>query len=220
MKLGLIAVLTGAAMLTAAGAVTAYQELDAFSAGGLGPADRFAALRSKSYHAAPSLLGKRLVLDACVEAIGGLYGRMQAEADRRLVFEHCRSEADAIARDMPSYAYAHYVGARTAALLGDVAGFNARVARSQITGPNEQWVAELRVALVEDNFEVIAPDVAERHLADLRLLVASQRGIASISSRYIKVPAFRERITAIVETMPEADQARFVANVRYAAGAA
>ncbi|MDX6767093.1 MAG: hypothetical protein SFU85_09905 [Candidatus Methylacidiphilales bacterium] len=219
MKLGLIAVLTGAAMLTAAGAVTAYQELDAFSAGGFGPADRFAALQSQSYHAAPSLLGKRLVLDACVEAIGGLYGRMQAATDRQAVFEHCRSEADAIARDVPSYSYAYYVGARAAALLGDAGGFNRRILFSQMTGPTEQWVAELRAALVEDNIGSITPEVAQRHLADLRLLVGSQRGIASISSRYIKEPAFRERITAIVETMPEADQARFVANVRYAAGA-
>src|SRR5690349_1334624 len=97
MRLGGIAVLAGAAMLAAAGAVTAYQELEVFTAGGLGAADRFAALENQTYHDAPSLLAKRLVLDACVEAIGGLYGRMQAGDSRKSVFAHCRAEADSIA---------------------------------------------------------------------------------------------------------------------------
>jgi hypothetical protein len=217
MKLGLIAVLAGSALLAAAGTVTAYQELDVFSAGGLGRADRFAALAAQNYRHAPSLLGKKLVLDACVEAIAGIYGRMQPGDQRLRVLEHCRSEAGSIVAEVPSHTYAYYVGALSAAGLDDRAGFNANLLRSQMTGPNEQWVAELRANLVETHFASAAPEVLERHQADLRLLVASARGIASISDRYIDEPAFRERITAIVETMPQADQVRFVSTVRRAA---
>jgi hypothetical protein len=216
-RLGLITLLAGSVMLAAAGAVTAYQEFDVFAAGGLGPADRFAALERGSYHDAPSILSKQLVLDACVEGIGGIYGLMQPGDARQAVLEHCRIEADAIAAEAPSYAYAHYVGALAAAGLGDADGFNARILRSQITGPNEQWVAELRAALVEDQLAAASPEVMARHSADLRLLVASARGIASISRRFVREPDFRERITTIVETMSEADQAKFVSRVRQAA---
>jgi hypothetical protein len=216
-RLGLIAVLAGSALLAAAGAVTATQEFEVFAAGGLGAADRFAALEARDYHDAPSLLSKRLVLDACVEAIAGLYGRMQAGGRRDAVLGHCRREADAIADEVPGYAYAHYVGALAAARLGDMAGFNQRVLSAQVTGANEQWVAELRADLVEDHLSAASTEVSRRHEADLRLLVASGRGIASISKRYVRQPDFRERITRIVEAMPEADQARFVSTVGRAA---
>lgn len=216
-RLGLITILAGSLVLAAAGAVTAYQEFDVFAAGGLGPADRFVALQRGTYRAAPSILAKQLVLDACAEGIRGVYGLMQAGEDRRGVLEHCRTEADAIAAEAPSYAYAHYIGALATAGLDDKDGFNARILRSQITGPNEQWVAELRAALVEDQFATAAPEVIARHDADLRLLVGSARGIASISRRYVRQPDFRERIIAIVETMPEVDQAKFVSRVRQAA---
>lgn len=217
MKLGLIAVLAGSALLAAAGTVTAYQELDVFSAGGFGRADRFAALSAQGYHHSPSLLGKKLVLDACVEAISGIHGRMQPSDQRVRALEHCRHEAASIAAEAPSYSFAHYVGALAAAGLGDRDGFNASLLRSQITGPTEQWVAALRADLVETHFAAASADVLARHEADLRLLVASGRGITGLSDRYIDEPAFRERITAIVETMPEADQARFVSTVRRAA---
>jgi len=216
-RLGLIAVLASGLLIGAAGAVTAYQEFDVFAAGGLGPADRFAALRHGDYHDAPSILAKRLVLDACVEATNGVYGIMQAAADRTEMLEHCRDEADRIAAEVPAYAYAHYVGALAAARLGDTEGFNSRILRSQVTGANEQWVAEQRVALVEGQFDIATLEVLARHDADLRLLVASNRGIDSISRRYVERPDFRERITAIVETMPPEDQSRFLSRVRRAA---
>lgn len=216
-RLGLITLFAGSAMLAAAGAVTAYQEFEVFATGGLGPADRFAALEQRAYHDAPSLLAKRLVLDACVEAIAGLYGRMQGTQSRSAVLEHCRREADGIAREVPGYAYAHYVGALGSIGLGDSAGFNQRIRAAQVTGVNEQWIAELRVGLVEDHLADVTPEIAAHHAEDLRLLAGSARGVASISSRYVREPDFRERITAIVETLPEAEQQRFVTVVGQAA---
>ena len=216
-RLGLIAVLAGGLVLGAAGAVTAYQEFEVFAAGGLSPADRFAALVQGSYHAAPSILGKRLVLDACLEATNGFFGMMQPGADRTAMLEHCRAEADRIAAEVPSYAFAHLIGALAAAKLGDADGFNRRMLQAQITAPNELWVAELRVPVVEDQIANISPEVLARQEADLRLMVASNRGVASISERYIHEPDFRERITAIVETMPEAEQRKFISRVRQAA---
>lgn len=214
---GVIVVLIGAAMLTAAGAVAAYEEFSAFATGSQGSADRFAALQHGAYRAGPSHLAKQLVLDACLEGLRGVYGRMQPRASRAAVATNCVDQADAIAAEVPSFAYAYYVGALASAELGDVAGFNSRLLISQMTGPTEQWLAELRVDLAEDNFTALAPDVLSRHEADLRLLVVSGRGIASISNRYVRQPEFRARIAAIVESLSEEDQVRFVDRVRAAA---
>jgi hypothetical protein len=54
------------------------------------------------------------------------------------------------------------------------------------------------------------------HDDDLRMLVRSDRGIATIATRYVSDAAFRDRITAIVETMTPPDQQRFIGSVRNA----
>ncbi len=214
---GLITLLIGAALLAAGGAITAHAELNPFAVGATDAKSRFAALASNAYRPAASVLSKRLLLDTCLEAVTGIYGRLQPGEDRRTVVARCLEQADAIVAGAPSFSYGWYVGALAAAELGDVTGFNTRALQSQITGPTEQWMAELRAALVEDNIAVADDAVMARHAADLRLLVASPRGIRSISRRYVAEPAFRARIAAIVEAMPEADQARFVATVRESA---
>lgn len=216
---GLFGVLLAAALLAAGGVATAYQELLPFVAGGLTAESRYASLLNGNLLSGQSLLSKHLVLDTCHEALTGVYGRMQPAETRTPVLERCRSGADEIVAGAPSYAFGWYVGARAAAELGDLPGFNRRLLRSQVTGPTEQWVAELRAALVEDNYAGADDAVRVRHDDDLRLLVISARGIDSIARRYVDDPAFRERITAIVETLPEADQARFVARVRLGAEA-
>jgi hypothetical protein len=213
-RLALIAIIVGAGLLGGGGAITAYDELNPFAAGGTTPASRFAALAEGAFVPGPSLLAKRLLLDTCLEAIAGAYGRLQAAGDRRPVLQHCLDYADAIVGEAPSYAYGWYVGALAAAEMDDVPGFNARLHNAQIIAPAEQWVAGLRVGLLEDHMSDAMDEVRARHESDLRLLVASARGIASIAERYLRDPAFRERIGAIVESMPEADQARFVATVR------
>jgi hypothetical protein len=216
-RFGLFSVLAAAAMLACAGAVTAFDELGVFRVGGITPASRFAALAADHYRPAASTLSKTLLLETCAEAISSTYGRLQRAEARHAVAENCLKQADAITAAAPSLSYGWYVGAMAAARLGDQAGFNARLLRSQITGPAEQWIVEQRAGLVEDNFAVADAEVRTRHDGDLRLLVTSVRGIASISGRYVREPEFRERITAIVETMPEADQARFVTQVRSSA---
>ncbi len=216
-RLGIPGVILVSGALALGGLATAYEEIESFAAGGMTPAARFAALGDTGARWAPSLLSKRLVLDTCLEAINGPYGKLQPGESRRIVIENCRTSADAIVSETPSLSFGWFVGALAAASLGDTGGFNTRVRNSQITGPAEQWVAELRIKLVEDNYASAAPDVLTRHHADLRLLVASPRGISSIADRYANMPDFRGRIAAIVETLPEADQARFVAEVRRAA---
>ena len=92
---------------------------------------------------------------------------------------------------------------------------NEHLHTSQATGKASQWVAEQRVALAEYYREHLDERVLAGNDADLEMLVRSQRGIGSIATRYVNDPAFRERITAIVETMPEDIQRRFIGVLRY-----
>jgi hypothetical protein len=213
----LLVLLLASVLLSLGGIVTALRELNVFAVGSPTPEGRFEALLAGDYDPGPSPLSQRLLLDTCNEAISGIYGRLQVGERRRLVLERCREAADAIVADAPSTSFAWYIGALAASALGDAEGFNARVLRSQITGPTEQWIAERRANLVEDNYAAADAEVLARHQRELRLLVASQRGISSIARRYVNDPGFRERVTQIVETMSEADQRRFVSSVRRAA---
>lgn len=193
------------------------REASPYFSTGIEDAERFAALADKVPTPGLSIASERLVLDNCVRVISSLYGRLQPGGRKTEVSSNCLAAADASVRQNPSSSYAWYVGALTSGLAGDTAGMNERLLKSQQTGPTEQWIAELRVPLAEDHLADLAPDVRANHDRDLRMLVASLRGIASIAGRYVNQADFRERITSIVETMPEADQRRFVSQVGTAA---
>lgn len=206
--------------LVGGGAWVGLREASPYFTTGIEDAERFAALAEKAPSPGLSIASERLVLDNCVRAISSLYGRLQSASRKAAVSGNCLKAADAIVQQSPSSSYAWYVGALTSELTDDTAGMNERLLKSQETGPTEQWIAELRVPLAEDHLSDLTPDVRANHERDLRMLVATVRGIASIANRYVGEADFRERITAIVETMPEGDQRRFVSQVGAAANRA
>lgn len=207
------AILLLSLVLLGAGAWVGFREALPYFSRGIEDAERFTALAQAVPAPGPSIASERLILDNCVRTISSTYGRLQSAARKAEANGNCLKAADAAVRVNPSSSYAWYVGALSSALTGDIAGMNARLLRSQQTGPSEQWIAELRVPLAEDHLGDLTPDVRANHDSDLRMLVASTRGIASMADRYVRQADFRERITAIVETMPEEDQRRFVSRV-------
>ena len=96
--------------------------------------------------------------------------------------------------------------------------FNAALRQSQLTGPNEQWIARFRVNLAETYFSQLDAKTVESEAADLKLLASSERGVELIAQRYIANPDFRARITAIVENMPQDRQIVFLRNVKKSMG--
>lgn len=211
------AILVLSLALVGAGAWVGVREASPYFNAGIEDAERFASLVEKIPSPGPSIASERLVLDNCVRTISSLYGRLQPSERRAAVSSNCLKAADTIVRQSPSSSYAWYVGALTSELTHDTLGMNERLLQSQETGPTEQWIAELRVPLAEDHLADLTPEVRANHDRDLRMLVATVRGIASIAERYVGQADFRERITAIVETMPEDDQRRFVSKVGAAA---
>src|SRR5690606_28801996 len=89
-------------------------------------------------------------------------------------------------------------------------GMNARLWRSRITGPNELWIVMERVALSERHVGRLDDQGLAAEDADLRLMVVSSKGIRALARFYVSMAGFRERVTGIVETMPDRDQNRFL----------
>jgi hypothetical protein len=202
--------------LIAAGAWVAFREASPYLRGGIGDTERFAAIERAAPDPGPSIASQRLVLDNCVRTMTSLYARLQPSERRQVAIGNCLRTADGIATENPASSYAWYAGALASERLGDVSGMAARLVMSQKTGPTEQWIAELRVPLAEEHLATLGPQALANHERDLRMLVGSSRGINSIARRYVDVASFRERITAIVETMPETEQRRFVSRVETA----
>lgn len=164
-----------------------------------------------------STLTERLALLDCSAVLTSLDSAEMQEQPKELrdaVVPHCLLAADQIVAASPTNAFAWYVGALAATLQQDWSGFNMRVARAQVVDRTEQWVGQQRVALVENNYANADATSKAGNDADLRMLLGSIPGQHAIASRYWSDAAFRDRITAMVDTLPEATQKRFVSVVR------
>lgn len=211
------AILPVAACLALLGAWVVVQESRLYFVNGATSVSRVVALPDGE--AAPGLsnLTTQATLLDCATALSqmrSLEMRYHTDPEREAIPPRCLTIADDAVAAAPTNSYAWFVAAASAAAIGDWAAFNDRMAHSQVTGPTEQWIAQQRVEVVEDHYDKATPEVLAQHDADLHMLVASAAGIESIARRYVSVPGFRERITAIVETMPQSDQRRFISVVR------
>lgn len=127
---------------------------------------------------------------------------------------HCREIALSAVADYPTDSYAWSVAALASADVQDWPAMNSYLVRSQLTGPTEQWIAQTRVTVAQDNWAMLDDAAIVAAERDLRLMVVSIRGIRQLALRYIGDLEFRERIEALVATMPEENQRRFVSVVR------
>jgi hypothetical protein len=134
--------------------------------------------------------------------------------DRAVVLSGCGAVASGISATSPTQSFAYTIEAAVAAMSEDWPRFNDRLLLSYLTAPAEQWVAEWRVNMVEKFYDELDPTLLTRHEQDLRVMAASWAGLATLTTRYNRDPDFRERILAILETMPPYDQRRFIEYLR------
>lgn len=170
--------------------------------------------RQRDFDFGLSSYSKILVLTDCFRVVR-IYGAsdMMDEAVRNVV-TRCADQADDIVSTTPTDSFAWLVHAAASALLLDNENFNISLQKSQLTGPNEQWIARFRVNLAESNVSKLTPRTRQMEDADLGLLASSARGVKLIARRYISDPAFRARITAIVEKLPQDKQVIFLRTVK------
>ncbi|WP_439603092.1 hypothetical protein [Devosia sp.] len=201
-------------LVVAGSAYALFAESSPYLFAGKGIAQRIEVLAEGRLHPGLSRPAHDLVLDDCVTVASSLVGLTLPTSRRDAALATCGDAAARFAAQSPTYAYAYYVEALLAAERADPKAMNAALATSRALAPTEQWLAELRVKLAEDHLDQIQPAGLEGHAADLALLVGSQRGIRVIARRYAAIESFRERITAIVETLPVEQQKRFLAALR------
>lgn len=163
----------------------------------------------------------RSILGDCIGAMK-LYNSLTmlyaGEETRDGIVNNCLATADIIAEQSPTLSIAWFTGAYASILRDDVAGFNDRLQRSQLTAPNEQWIVDMRVDLAENNLAKLDTASLAAHEHDLKLMVLSAVGLRNVARRWISDEAFRGRITDILETMPQDAQQRFVINLRRTVG--
>ena len=183
----------------------------------LSEAARLSALRSAPPPVGLSTLAHGSVLDSCLQGVTSVAARLMAPSDRIAIAKSCQVASETISSTEPSNGYAMVVSAEVRAVQQDGVGFKRELLASQRVTPNEQWLGELRVRLVGEYPQFIDGDIIEAEAKDLRMLVASQRGIFSIASRYVTDPKFRGRVLGVVQQMPPTDQQRFIDQVKRAA---
>lgn len=204
--------------LAAAGGLVAFAEARPYFSGGVLASERFQAIAEDRLTPGPSTASQRLVLDSCLDAITSIYGRTQPAARRAAVHRTCMDLADRIVAVSPTHSYAWFIGALAAEHLDDLSGMSSRLARSQATGPTEQWIAELRVDLAERHLAALQDDARGGHDRDLAMLVASDRGVRTIARRYARDQSFRNRIVPLIETMSMEQQRRFLRSIAAVVG--
>jgi hypothetical protein len=207
-------VLAGSLALVIAGGVAAATEAQPFLAFSGSDAERLVALETPQQPPWQSAVARRVVLDTCLWATTSVFGRLAAVDQRQSVLAGCESYAADTLRDYPTHSFAAYIAALEAATLADQAHFVSYLSRSQDLGPNEGWIAELRVPLAEDHLDWLDQHAREGHDRDLGVLVQTQHGVALVARLYLRDDQSRNRIAAIVEGLPEAAQRRFVSAVR------
>jgi hypothetical protein len=153
----------------------------------------------------------------CDAALRGYYSLEMlyaGDAVRDRAIDVCDRVATRMVSIMPTQSFAWEIKAAAAARRSDWAVMNSALVQSSLTAPYEQWIAEKRAGLAEDNLPMLTPEGREAQGRDLQMLVTTRTGVASIARRYVGFPEFRDRIVALVEQMTPADQSRFLFNVR------
>lgn len=146
----------------------------------------------------------------CRDALTSVKLRAGPSADLRAAVATCRDAADDIVSDTPSSSIAWFTGAFASIIVGDVDGFNTRLLRAYLTGPNEQWLAELRFALAEDNYSRLEASIIPHYEHDLGLLLSSSQAVDLVTYRYMSATAdARARIGSVLAKLPPEIQDRF-----------
>lgn len=163
-----------------------------------------------------SIRGQYDLINRCRVSALSATGLLQDPAVRANLLEACAGHMRAILADSPGNAFAATALAEFGSRLKDPSMADA-LFLSQDIAPNEQWLAELRVRVFEDYANELPSTAQEREKKDIAILVLSSHGIRSMAQRYVRDPAFRERVVSVVETLPARDQNRFISAVNAAA---
>ena len=206
-----------AGLLLIVASFATYYELRPFIGAGSNRDARYLAYLESERSSGLSAFSKDIILRDCLSVVTSIHGRMQSGSDREKVMHNCQGAIKNITKNTPTHSFAWFTQALIASESSDIDEMNRSLIMSRLTGPNEQWIAEIRVELSEKYYSKLTSQNVTGNSQDLLVLVKSKRGVKTIARRYIQKPEFRERIGLLVEDLTEENQQRFVNNVRRAA---
>jgi len=195
----------------------AMRESQVYLAGGTSSVLRLAAITAQGSAIPLSYEGQRGTLADCelvTRSMNTMQMRKLPDDSPPQILANCLAIADAITAWAPTDSYAFIVAAQAIAQQGDVAAAIPRYIAAAETGPNEQWLGEMRVTFAEKYLDQLTPEALRLHEADLLMLAQSHKGIVYLAKRYVSYPEFRPRISAVFENVSGSFQSSFIFNVR------
>lgn len=159
-----------------------------------------------------------LVLMDCMHGMNRIWREGAVDQSKGAFYKSCHKLSSDVADATPVMGFAWFVKSRSAMGSLDAGTFNTALAMSQLTTPNEQWIAEKRAAAAEDYLGWLSAEGAAAHDKDLTLLAQSRSGSQFLAARYRSDLSFRERITSIVEKLDNGTQRKFLKNVKTVTG--
>jgi hypothetical protein len=204
-------------LVTLLGGWTAYQEAAPNFRGGATPIERLMAMPDGKAPAGLTLRSQRSALLDCEVALRS-YQSIQMQFQTQEAQQHianvCAELGARLSASNPSDPLAWLVVAAAAAHGNDLAKFNLGLERSQIVAPNEGWIASLRVDWAGKYAEALSPAASAGYDHDLANVAASYSAYWMLAGRYVDEPAFRQRMTTVLQTMPPESQAHFLGGVK------
>lgn len=210
--------IAGAAVLLM-GARTMYLEATPNMRGGSTAISRIANMADGSAPIGLTLLTQHHALLDCEQTLRSsvsLEIQYLSPDQRERLPKTCAQMARNIVARSPADSFAWFVSAAAAAAMSDPLALNADLERSQVTGPNEGWLASMRLELAENNLASLNASTLATHQQDMRIVAATGGYISSVARRFVLDEDFRQRMSAALENMTAKDQARFLSAVRAA----
>ncbi|MDB5622807.1 MAG: hypothetical protein JWR39_1370 [Devosia sp.] len=204
--------------LTLGAAYAAWQESSAYLSGSGTVQNRMLSILAGERQPGLATKTRLDTLNDCRAAIGSFAEAYLAPAERETLRSTCREWGEAVVAEAPASSFGWALLAFLRGAVGDSAGRNAALARSQGTGPYEAWIATYRVGLATPVLAELDQAASAALDADLQVLASSFDGLQSLAQRYATHIPLRERITAAVETLPDDRQSYFLAQVKTALG--
>ena len=207
------AILSGCALIFASFALLA--EAGAVLGAGHSHETRMTALSQERPRIGLSTDSTWRVLDLCRNTLAHPDFEAAPEERRARVLAHCQAQVAHAARRAPTDGYVPLMQAVLDRQNGAVIEMLANVDRSRALAPQELWLASLRNAMIEPFESFLTAEEFLGQNADFAVMAQSRSGVRVLASRYLAQPAFRERITSIVETLSPDEQRRFLRDIRF-----
>jgi hypothetical protein len=126
----------------------------------------------------------------------------------------CGQLATSVLGRAPIDSFAWLIRAAASAEEGEEPGFNTALRSSQLSGPNEGWLASMRLEVGEANWSLLSADTLIGHERDMQVAASAYIYAPVVARRYVSDTAFRARMNKVLETMQPASQRRFLTIVR------